>query len=199
MKKAMVSILIVYILINVSLFAIFILNSDITLHISAATIIVDDDGTPGIDCNYTTIQEAINAANHGDTVFVKNGTYYENVLINKTITLLGNDRDNTTINGGGFGDIVEIQANGVNITNFSLVNGNVGIKVFSYSNNTISNNNISKLRGDFMMNDGYGIYLGSSSNNSIFRNKICDNIEFLLCYLEQQQEFHQHIVCNTFL
>ena len=33
--------------------------------------------------NYSTIQEAINDANNGDTVFVYNGTYYEHVTINK--------------------------------------------------------------------------------------------------------------------
>ena len=34
-----------------------------------------------------TIQSAIDAAHSGDTVFVYNGVYYENVVIDKTITL----------------------------------------------------------------------------------------------------------------
>jgi len=33
----------------------------------------------------STIQEAINAANPGDTVYVRNGTYYENIVVNKTV------------------------------------------------------------------------------------------------------------------
>ena len=35
--------------------------------------------------NYSTIQEGIDAANPGDTVNVFSGTYYENVIVNKTI------------------------------------------------------------------------------------------------------------------
>jgi parallel beta-helix repeat protein len=55
------------------------------------TIIVPD--------NYLQIQEAINAANEGDTIFVKKGTYEEQTLtINKTISLIGEDPSTTIIN-----------------------------------------------------------------------------------------------------
>jgi pectin methylesterase-like acyl-CoA thioesterase len=62
---------------------------------SAATIYVDDDG--GAD--YVTIQEAINNASAGDTVYVYEGHYYENIVVNKSISLTGEDRDNTIIDG----------------------------------------------------------------------------------------------------
>jgi len=48
--------------------------------------------------NYTTIQSAINTANPGDTIFVYSGTYYENVLVNKTLNLFGENKDITIIN-----------------------------------------------------------------------------------------------------
>lgn len=42
--------------------------------------------------NYTKIQDAIDNANDGDTVFVYNGIYYERLFINKTINLIGECR-----------------------------------------------------------------------------------------------------------
>ena len=48
--------------------------------------------------NYTTIQGAIDDASDGDTVFVYDGTYYEyNITIDKSITLVGEDRETTFI------------------------------------------------------------------------------------------------------
>ena len=40
-------------------------------------------GTITVPDDYSTIQEAINNASHGDTVYVKNGVYIENPIINK--------------------------------------------------------------------------------------------------------------------
>jgi len=47
--------------------------------------------------NYSSIQSAVNDAVDGDTVFVYNGTYHENVVVNKTINLFGEDRNSTVI------------------------------------------------------------------------------------------------------
>ena len=50
-----------------------------------------------VPTDYSSIQEAINAATDGDTVFVKRGTYDETLVLNKTISLIGEDRDTTII------------------------------------------------------------------------------------------------------
>ena len=63
--------------------------------VRANTITVPDD--------YPTIQVAIARANEGDTVYVKNGVYYvgENnlIIIDKTISLIGEDPEKTIISG----------------------------------------------------------------------------------------------------
>jgi hypothetical protein len=63
--------------------------------------------------NYTSIQDALNEANEGDTIFVYNDSspYYENLIINKSIKLIGENRDTTIIDGRGR-NVVEIIANG---------------------------------------------------------------------------------------
>jgi len=51
--------------------------------------------------NYTKIQDAIDDAEDGYTVYIYAGTYYENVVVNKTIDLIGENTDTTIIDGGG--------------------------------------------------------------------------------------------------
>jgi pectin methylesterase-like acyl-CoA thioesterase len=92
---------------SIVMFSFIVLTVDVSLPVrGATTITVDDSG--GAD--YTKIQDAINASNDGDTVFVYGGTYYENVLINKTLNLTGENRDTTIINGSGSVDSVLITA-----------------------------------------------------------------------------------------
>jgi len=56
---------------------------------------VDDDGL----ADFRKIQDAINAASAGDTVYVHNGTYYEQIVVNKTVTLMGENKEATFIEG----------------------------------------------------------------------------------------------------
>ena len=65
-------------------------------------IIVPDD--------FSTIQEAINAASDGDIIFVRNGTYYENVVVNKAVSLIGQDSNKTIVDGNGGFSAVSITA-----------------------------------------------------------------------------------------
>jgi pectin methylesterase-like acyl-CoA thioesterase len=58
--------------------------------------------------NYTKIQDAVDNASNGDTVFVYDDSspYNENVNVSKSISLIGEDRDTTIIDGNNSGNII---------------------------------------------------------------------------------------------
>lgn len=131
--------------------------------------------------NYTSIQDAIDNASDGDTVFVYAGMYNETVTINKTITLEGESKENTIINGRTNGDVVSITADWVNVTQFSIENGSYGVYVEGdYSN--ITKNTIKNIDGEDGSDgntggDGHeavGIYVDSSLNCLLVNNTISD-------------------------
>lgn len=108
----------------------------------AATITVNASGS----AMYMRIQDAINNASNGDTILVYNGTYYENVIVGKSLTLRGENKTTTIINGSGNGDVITIQANDTSIYNFTITgsghnwyDSGIGIGNF-YKNNNITNN-----------------------------------------------------------
>ena len=99
--------------------------------------------------NYSSINEAINYASNNDTIFVSNGTYFENITITKPIELIGEDKNTTIINGNGLGTVIYISADYVKIRGFTITNGgpqlhnrDAGIKIES-NYYTISDCNIS--------------------------------------------------------
>jgi len=131
-------------------------------------ITVDDDG--GGD--YERIQDAIDNTTEGDEVRVWEGTYYENVVVNKTVSLIGNGSANTTIDGGGSGDVLNITASWVNLTGFRIRNGGSGEGeggiLIRESHARIAENSIT---GNFD-----GIVIGTYANySSIINNSIVDN------------------------
>ncbi|MFQ6067956.1 MAG: hypothetical protein ACE5KD_00275, partial [Candidatus Bathyarchaeia archaeon] len=117
----------------------------ISMLTSAFSVQPSKAGILTVPDDYSTIQEAINNANEGNTIFVRNGTYYEHVVVNKTVLLLGEGRNTTIIDGNQTGTVVSVTAANVSIKEFTIANGQVGLDLKS-NGNTISSN-IFKLNG----------------------------------------------------
>lgn len=159
-----------------------------------ATFTVDDDFAADVPAQnrYNTIQEAVDAASAGDTIKVKAGTYEENVLVDKQLTILGaNPRlssaldatkasivdpvDNGAAGSPAFG--FNLQANDIAIKGFTIgeldaatdADGTVGINTsVSFSGYTIANNVI--------QNNTFGISLNTSTDAGAQLTRVSHNV-----------------------
>ena len=131
------------------------------------TIYVDDSG--GAD--YTSIQDAIDAANSSDTIYVYSGTYNENLVINKTIILQGAGSEDTNIEGSN-DHTIKILVDNVSISGFTIRNTGVSSSYSSIFLNSVSNCNI---KNNVIEDAGNGIYLVNSNENIIEGNHIYSN------------------------
>jgi parallel beta-helix repeat protein len=117
--------------------------------------------------NYTKIQDAVDNASDGDTVFVYSGMYYESLLINKTIDLLGEKNTSTIIDAGGSGSGIIVSSNSVTIAGFTVQNSGTiwpdsGIRLY-YAND-------SRITDNIIFNTHSGIEIFFSHNNTIMGN-----------------------------
>ena len=141
-------------------------------------------GGPG---NYTTIQAAIDVASAGDTIFVYNGTYYERVTVHRTLSVVGEDKNNTRIDGGGIGDVIHVSADWVNVTGFTVVNsgsnaGDSGVELNSVHDCRLEGNEIES-------NSRHGIRLDSATNNTVTGNNLSDNGRGIALYYSPDNTF----------
>jgi parallel beta-helix repeat protein len=142
--------------------------------------------------NYSSIQNAINNASTNDTVFVYDDSspYIENIIINKSISLKGEDKNSTIIDGSKIGDVIFVSANFVNISGFTIENsGNVnrdaGIKIQSKKNRVI---------GNIIQNNDDGIGLISASYNIITNNNISNNEYGFRIFISSKNLIFENII-----
>jgi parallel beta-helix repeat protein len=149
---------------------------------SQDTITVPDD--------FPTIQKAINNANSGDTIYVRAGVYMENVLINKTVTLAGENRSSVIVDGQGLGDVITIFADNVGVSEFTIRGGGRGIfiqaRYASIAQNIITENGgkgidleghrNTLVDNDISENGGSAVYVCFAHENTIDKNRISGNI-----------------------
>lgn len=151
----------------------------------ARTYIVDDDGFS----NYRTIQEAVVAASDGDTVYIKPGNYSEEVILNKSLSLMpllgesgpiilqgeGKETGVTVSSDGcilqgltfqGYsGAAVRLLSQGNSIQNNVFEDSSPAILCSGSEGNSVTKNLIRNCQGGVALRD-------SSGNNSISENEI---------------------------
>lgn len=118
--------------------------------------------------NYTRIQDAVDNASEKDTIFVYNGTYFENIIIYKEIYLVGENRKTTIFDGSSIGDNIEIIADNVTINEFTIQHcWHYGIHIQSNHCNIYGN----------IIKDNYypGISIEEAFYNTIRENTITNN------------------------
>ena len=115
-----------------------------------------------VPTDYSTIQDAINWASPGYTILVESGIYYEHVVIQKSLKLVGEDRGTTIIDGSGVGTVVEVAAENVCVSGFTIRNGGkegmfgCGILMRQYAGISIINNTVTDQFEGIMLWGSYG-------------------------------------------
>ncbi len=109
------------------------------------------------------IQQLIQNAPYGGIIYIPSGTYYENIKISKPLTLIGEIKNNTILDGRGGEQVIYVNADNVYIYNLTIRNsggkkGDSGIKI-------ISNNNL--IKNCIIYRTKTGIYFDESKDNTI--------------------------------
>jgi len=136
------------------------------LFLAAAIVCASAQKRINVPKDFPTIQRALGEAVEGDTVYVRKGVYYENVVMVDDVVLMGQDKKSTIIDGRRRGPAVT-GADGAVLTGFTIRNGRTGI-LCKNTRPTITNNVV-------IDNKGTGIHalvtLPDITNNVVYRNE----------------------------
>jgi len=136
------------------------------------------EATPGtiiVPDQYPTIQEGVNNANPGDTIFVRAGTYFEQVVVDKAVTLLGESPWTTIVDAAGEESVFFLTASNVKVSGFNIRN---------------------LLEGQYPY--GEGVYLHHSNNSVIEGNSIVDVVEGIHASYSDSGTIKGNVIRNVF-
>ena len=172
-------------------------NRNISMCSTGNTLYVGGGG-PG---NYSIIQNAINDANTGDTVFVYDDSspYYENIVIHTSINLTGEDKDTTIIDGSGTGDVILITADLVVIEEFTIQNCGPNWAHPTIDSGIEIQSNYNTIVRTILFSCTTGIYHVSSTENNTLLGNTIDGDGLALYGIKIYQSNYNAIVDNTII
>jgi nitrous oxidase accessory protein len=168
---------------SITLLLLFVLSiasvtAFILVHAESKVLIVPDD--------YSTIQDAIDNASEGDTIYIKKGVYVENPVVNKTVSLVGEywaetvidvtaglkvESDNVTVTGltiyDGW-DGISLSADNCNISGNKITDATTGIQISNGENNRVTGNVFESIGLSAAIRLSY-------SNNNLVNNNYIDS------------------------
>lgn len=130
---------------------------------SGKTLRVAPSGAP-----FQTLSQALRAASSGDSILVDPGTYSEDLVLKRRISLIG--KDFPLIQGKGRGSVITVQADGCRIEGFRIENSGLRLEdsdagiLIQSNGNIVANNRLDRIL--------FGIYLQAGDDNRIEGNRI---------------------------
>ena len=166
--------------------------------------------------NYSRIQDAIDNASDGDTVFVYDDSspYVESLFVNISINLIGENRYTTVIDGLGCMEGVYLGADGITISGFTVQNckiehAGIGYKSHNHFiiNNIIKNNTYgiacchfgdnNVISNNIVINNHNGIDTRWSYNNIISYNTVENNVQGVVMFWSGNNKIFLNNFCNN--
>jgi parallel beta-helix repeat protein len=132
---------------------------------NSRTIVVPDD--------FSTITDALSNASTGDIVKVREGVYYENPLIDKSLSLEGDGAAVIGVGGleRGAKSVFTLAANGVKLSGFTIRSKNYSSATYHASGVNVDGDNC-VIRGNIIEGTYYGIFVSVQSSILIANNSI---------------------------
>jgi nitrous oxidase accessory protein len=143
--------------------------------------------------NYSKIQNAINDSHDGDTVFVYDDSspYYENVVIDKSINLIGENKETTVVDSQENGTCISIIVDNVNVSGFTIQNSS-----YWYAGIEMVNSNYINISSNILKNNsGPGLNFNNANNNIITKNIIIQNWEGIFLRCGQNNLIEDNFIC----
>nr|QNO46606.1 hypothetical protein OEAKOMNL_00007 [Methanosarcinales archaeon ANME-2c ERB4] len=146
----------------------------------------------------TPIQDAIDDAEAGDTIYVHAGTYVENLVVRKSLTLIGENRSATVIDGDGSADIIRVRADGCTIRGFTIC----GADDCEWAGKTLATGEVWNIGGGFALTplqidvDGCKVWLSFTKDGAEYDSHVLsvgdartftdyknEDVPVILCYV----------------
>lgn len=144
------------------------------LGVSALTsytkVVETSPGVITVPDDYSTIQAAINAANSWDTIYVREGVYHEQVVVNKTVSVVGEDKNLVQVDGSGLGYSFAfwVDADSAKVKGFTIRCTDTygsGVMVNSHRWSRVEDNIITS-------DTRYGIWVANSNSTYVLKNTV---------------------------
>ena len=116
---------------------------------------------------YPSVMAAVNGVPVGASVFLSSGTYNGDFTINKTISLIGENRTSTIVEDSAYGACINVSSDGTLISSLTIRGGDIGIISFSGSRNEFSNCTFTDLKTAVSL---YSSTYGVLRNNIMFES-----------------------------
>lgn len=187
-------------------------------NVNPNTYYVSQDGTR----DYTSVQQAIDDAPQGHTIYLSPGHYNKSIIIDKPLSIIGQNADTTIIDGKNSGNVIKIIGSGnVTLSGLTLVNSgdstdsydydaglNVNCDNNNFENLIIKDNNVgihsysssnNKYESVIIYNNSYyGMYLYGNSDNNEINNCVFYNTSESIGYALRIKNSNYNIITNTY-